>query len=100
MEAEQSNVRSGPWTAGMPVESGSRSRGLLPLTRQIGVMPSPNGPLDNLAQIQSVKPSCRVAEIVRVSAHAIHHGEEEVRHRRLLAVHDASARLDQIATAA
>src|SRR5437879_6486052 len=52
-----------------------------------------------LAEVQTVKPSGRIAKVLGVHFHPIHHCEEEVRHRRLFAVSDAASRLNKVAAA-
>src|SRR6187549_3198488 len=82
--------------------SASTSSMLLPMSESnktpMGCLP-PNNCMAALCQIEAVQAPGGVTERVNLHFHAIHHGHEQVRHRRFLAVHDAPARLEELAAA-
>src|SRR5258708_3905155 len=68
-----SNARASGSPMPLPISQSSRTpRGGLPLSKNC---------ISKLAQIQAVQATCRVAEVLYVNAHAVHHCEKEVAHR-------------------
>src|SRR5258707_11815049 len=81
-----SNARASGSPMPLPISQSSRTpRGGLPLSKNC---------IANLTEIQAVQSSRRVAEVLHVNAHAVHHCEKEVAHRGLFPGNDAPSALE------
>src|SRR5258708_39219716 len=87
-----SNARASGSPMPLPISQSSRTpRGGLPLSKNC---------IANLTEIQAVQSSRGVAEVLHVYAHAVHHREKEVPHRRFFPGNNPPPALEVAATTA